>query len=619
TNEVGQPHTFTVTVQKDAGDGAGFVAATVGNVDVTLTNSNGATNTLNAAASTCDDAQPSGDNLDANGQCTVVFTSNSAGQVTGHASVSLTLGGLTLTRSTNGVSPNSGDAVKTFVDARISITPNGTNFIYESHTFTVHVQRNTGLGAGFVDAAGEHPTVTLTNTLGATATITANACTSTGTDASGNCTVTVSSPTTGTTTAHAAVDVVIGTVTVHRETNGANPPGNSGDATKLWKSAQVTLTKTFESGPFTHPPFASPGVCFTLARNTYTGQASPAPPVSTDSLQQCKTAAPFTFTWHNLVEGTYTITETTTPPGYATITPKTFTVLPNDFSDGNLSQSLSANDPLRPGSFLIRKTISGSTSLGTNSFQFRVQPCGADSTCATPGTQITGSPFTVDNTHNPITISGLSEGYYLVTELPNGSFTPDTPTQIAKVVAGDVGGPVTLTFNNKPAAFSQLVPTQTTCSQFNTGTAGIENAVTYGVKSNKVNNVAPGVLFYYTKVFATGTTLDFDMVQTQAAGSPFPLFGIQSISVFNSACGTLSSGVTITQPSAGIVHVRITGTTAGTAYLANIKIDDGTIVGAPVTKSGGVYPTVGFTYATWVPNKATGVNVSSADGTIKPK
>ncbi|MFL5797039.1 MAG: hypothetical protein ACJ77A_03785, partial [Actinomycetota bacterium] len=101
TNEVGHSHTFTVTVQKNAGDGAGFVAATVGNVDVTLTNSNGATNTLNAAASTCDDAQPSGDNLDANGQCTVVFTSNSAGQVTGHASVSLSVGGVALTRSTD--------------------------------------------------------------------------------------------------------------------------------------------------------------------------------------------------------------------------------------------------------------------------------------------------------------------------------------------------------------------------------------------------------------------------------------------------------------------------------------------------------------------------------------
>ena len=58
------------------GDGVtGFTAATVGNVDVTLTGSNGAVPVLNAAASTADDNQPSGDNLDSSGQATAVFTS----------------------------------------------------------------------------------------------------------------------------------------------------------------------------------------------------------------------------------------------------------------------------------------------------------------------------------------------------------------------------------------------------------------------------------------------------------------------------------------------------------------------------------------------------------------
>src|SRR5205814_1682509 len=97
TNKVGDAHTFTVTVQQDdgltaaqGGDGvSGFTPATVGNVDVSLTDSNGAVSVLNAAASSFDDNQPTGDNLDNSGQCTTVFTSNSAGQVTGHATVSL--------------------------------------------------------------------------------------------------------------------------------------------------------------------------------------------------------------------------------------------------------------------------------------------------------------------------------------------------------------------------------------------------------------------------------------------------------------------------------------------------------------------------------------------------
>ena len=56
--------------------------ATDGHAEVTLTDADGAISAINAAASTCDDA---GDNLDANGQCTITFTSNTTGTVTGHA------------------------------------------------------------------------------------------------------------------------------------------------------------------------------------------------------------------------------------------------------------------------------------------------------------------------------------------------------------------------------------------------------------------------------------------------------------------------------------------------------------------------------------------------------
>src|SRR5207247_2587994 len=106
TNAVGQPHTFTVTVQQNAGDGNGFVAAPVGNVDVTLSNSNGAVAVLDAAAST-------------------------------------------------------------FVDANITITPNATNDVKQPHTFTVTVMRDSGDGNGFVVAPVGNVDVTLTNSNGA--------------------------------------------------------------------------------------------------------------------------------------------------------------------------------------------------------------------------------------------------------------------------------------------------------------------------------------------------------------------------------------------------------------------------------------------------------------------
>jgi hypothetical protein len=123
-NGIGESHTFTVDVDKDEGAGAGFVAATVGNVDVTLTAADGAAAVLDEAASTCDDAQPDGDNLNANGQCTIVFTSNTTGTITGHATVTMTLntteGPITITRETNGTAPNGANAVKEFVDGSLA-------------------------------------------------------------------------------------------------------------------------------------------------------------------------------------------------------------------------------------------------------------------------------------------------------------------------------------------------------------------------------------------------------------------------------------------------------------------------------------------------------------------
>src|SRR5439155_1662952 len=86
TNEVGRPHTFTVTVKRNTGNGSGLVAVPDGTKPtVTLTNSSGAAFSL--VSDTCAASGTVG------GQCTVTFTSPSAGKVTGHASVTLVIGG----------------------------------------------------------------------------------------------------------------------------------------------------------------------------------------------------------------------------------------------------------------------------------------------------------------------------------------------------------------------------------------------------------------------------------------------------------------------------------------------------------------------------------------------
>ena len=84
TNSIGENHTFTVTVKKDLGMGDGLVAAQGVNPTVTLT-----PNAAVAPGKTDTCASPG---TDANGKCSVTFTSNTAGTIVGNASVSLNLG-----------------------------------------------------------------------------------------------------------------------------------------------------------------------------------------------------------------------------------------------------------------------------------------------------------------------------------------------------------------------------------------------------------------------------------------------------------------------------------------------------------------------------------------------
>ena len=54
------------------------------------------------------------------GLCSVTFTSNTAGTVTGHASVTFSVGGVSLTRATDETHGSSDDAVKVFVSGSIA-------------------------------------------------------------------------------------------------------------------------------------------------------------------------------------------------------------------------------------------------------------------------------------------------------------------------------------------------------------------------------------------------------------------------------------------------------------------------------------------------------------------
>jgi uncharacterized repeat protein (TIGR01451 family) len=135
TNGIGESHTFTVTLQKDLDNGAGVVPAAGEHVTVTLTGAGGAVATPDTAASTCDNAGP---NTNANGQCTIKFTSNTAGTVTGSATATLVIGATSVTVTTDGSGDNSAAPVKTFVAGTIDwLKHDGSGALLGGAVFTV--------------------------------------------------------------------------------------------------------------------------------------------------------------------------------------------------------------------------------------------------------------------------------------------------------------------------------------------------------------------------------------------------------------------------------------------------------------------------------------------------
>jgi hypothetical protein len=74
SNEVGTSHTFTVTVLKDTGNGAGLTTPAAGETVTTkIANSNGATSTMTGGTCGAASGTTGSGTTDGNGQCTIVI------------------------------------------------------------------------------------------------------------------------------------------------------------------------------------------------------------------------------------------------------------------------------------------------------------------------------------------------------------------------------------------------------------------------------------------------------------------------------------------------------------------------------------------------------------------
>jgi hypothetical protein len=268
-NAVGDNHTFTLLVEQDDGFDAGEVAvgftpdAVTGfgpaagvPAGITLTNSNGAV---------ANPPGPVNGNTDASGELDATFTSNTAGIVTGHGTATVTVSGVLFNLATDGLGANSDDAVKRFVDARITITPDGNNPVGAPHTFTTTVQADDGLTAaqggdgvtGFAAVNLANVSVDLVGTLGAIPDVDspvnlvpgpANVNVLGTTNASGQFDVTFTSATAGTVTGNASTTITVGGVVLTRDTDPITVPtagpGGSGPAVKTFFAPQVGASAT---------------------------------------------------------------------------------------------------------------------------------------------------------------------------------------------------------------------------------------------------------------------------------------------------------------------------------------------------------------------------------------
>jgi hypothetical protein len=321
-NEVGDEHTFNVHVQRTLG--AVSVPAPDGTIaTVTLTDDNG--DPVTPTTDTC--ASPG----TVGGTCSVTFSSDTPGEITGHAAADVDIGNTTIHVETDATGDNSGDATKRFVDAQIGITPDDTNSIGEDHTFTVEVEQDDGLaadeGGDGVDGFGPAPhgttvDVTLTDSDGAGSVISLNTCSVIGT-VDGTCSVTFTSDTAGTVTGSASVTFLVDGVSLTRATGTT---GETGAATKVFVSGSITWTKVDNAGALQGG--ATFEVCRTHDLDTSTDPDSFVDLVPDNCLMVVddtdgmpggtldEDPDPGEFKVSGLVLGRYTVRETVAPPGF---------------------------------------------------------------------------------------------------------------------------------------------------------------------------------------------------------------------------------------------------------------------------------------------------------------
>ena len=153
---------------------------------------------------------------------------------------------------------------------------------------------------------------------------------------------------------------------------------------------------------------------------------------------------------------------------------------------------------------------------------------------------------------------------------------------------------------------SKITPTGTTCNDFKNGQAETLASLSYSVKNGQINQVAPGVFFYWLKVTVPAGNNVFTVTETITTGNFTTKFSLANggNNVWNNSCNSLSN--TITQAANGTVTVSFNAPVAGT-YFISLKYDSGSVKGAtapaPTTTVHYKFTTIG------VPGSTQGIDL----------
>jgi len=193
----------------------------------------------------------------------------------------------------------------------------------------------------------------------------------------------------------------------------------------------------------------------------------------------------------------------------------------------------------------------------------------------------------------------------------SGSAFPVGQTTVTCTAVDGCGNRAQCTFTvtvSSPAC-AKLTPTATTCSDFTGGTAGDLTRICYGVKAGQINNTAPGVFFYYTKVKAPAAgTFTVNIDQTVTASFSIPFFSVQQgqVTLYDASCNKIGQG---TETSPGQASVTVSGAAANQVFVIGVKYSTSSVVGTSLPS--GPRPTAHYDFQTRI---GTQVVDSDADG-----